>query len=283
MSDFFRDALKTANSIIGSFDEYAGLYHLTLIGECYDGNDDTNVATAGSGYLTISFDETSNGWSSFKSFKQERGISLNNTYYSFYNGNLWKHNAPLALRNNFYGLGTQTSYIEPIFNDAPSLIKQFNTIGYEGTEGWELSFLETDIGTIGVLPATSTSINTTLQIIGTAINASITGEDNICAKEGETISWVITATPISFAYEFTALNNEFANEITLSGNNNVTISTPVLNSDGNIIFQVTYVVGASNTIQQLTVGGTGEVLANLPALLTINNTDEVSFSIVSPA
>ena len=278
MSDFFRDALKTANTIIGSFDEYAGLYHLTLIGECYDSNEDTNVATAGSGYLTISFDETSNGWSSYKSFKQERGISLNNTYYSFYSGNLWKHNAPLALRNNFYGLGTQTSYIEPIFNDAPSLVKQFNTIGYEGTEGWELSFLETDIGNIGILPTTSTSINTTLQITGIAVNSSITGEANICAKEGESISWIITATPISFAYEFIT-----AGDITLSGNNNVTVSAPILNGDGNIVFQITYTVGSSNTIQQLTVGGTGAVLANLPALLTINTTDAVALSTITPA
>ena len=278
MSDFFRDSLKTANTLIGSFDEYAGLYHLTLIGECYDSNEDTNVATASSGYLTISFDDTSNGWSSYKSFKQETGISLNNIYYSFYAGNLWKHNAPLVARNNFYNLGTQPSYIEAIFNDSPSTVKQFNTVGYEGTSGWELSFLETNIGTIGVIPTPTVSVDTALQITGIAINSSITGEANICAKEGESISWIITATPISFAYEFIT-----AGDITLSGNNNVTVSAPILNSDGNIVFQITYTVGSSNTIQQLTVGGTGAVLANLPALLTINTTDAVALSTITPA
>ena len=42
-------------------------------------------------------------------------------------------------------------------------------------------------------------------------------------------------------------------------------------------------VGNSNTIQQLTVGGTGAVLANLPALLTVNATDAVALANVSPA
>ena len=76
MSDFFRDALKTATEIIGSYDEYHGLYNLTIIGEGYQGNDDTNIATAGNNYFTLSFDENSKGWSSFKSFKQEGGISF---------------------------------------------------------------------------------------------------------------------------------------------------------------------------------------------------------------
>ena len=283
MSDFFRDALKSAEGMVASFDEYSGLYNLTLLGTCYDSQEDTNVSTASNNYITISFDESSMGWCSFKSFKQERGISLNNTYYSFYSGNLWQHDDPIVERNNFYNLGVQPSYIEPIFNDAPSLIKQFNTVGYEGTKGWEIEYIETDITSVGTIPTPAVSINTTLQIVGTAVNASITGEASICANQGETVSWVITASPISFAYEFTALNNEFVNQITLSGNNNVTVSAPVLNSEGNIVFQVTYVVGNSNTIQQLTVGGTGAVLANLPALLTVNATDAVALATVSPA
>ena len=32
--------------------------------------------------LTISFSETSKGWTSFKSFVQDSGLSLNNDYYT---------------------------------------------------------------------------------------------------------------------------------------------------------------------------------------------------------
>lgn len=30
-------------------------------------------------------------------------------------------------------------------NDSPSTVKQFNTIGYEGNEDWEITFIQTDI------------------------------------------------------------------------------------------------------------------------------------------
>ena len=57
MADFFRDALKQSTSVIGSYDEYSKIYELTLIGSGFDSNEDTNVATASDGYLTIAFDD----------------------------------------------------------------------------------------------------------------------------------------------------------------------------------------------------------------------------------
>ena len=280
MSDFFRDALKASTSIMGSYDEYSGLYMLTLKGQGYDGNKDTNVATAADGYLTIAWDESSGGWSSFRSFNQESGLSLNNTYYTFFQGNLWKHNdLTPGFRNNFYGLGTQPSYVDPIFNDAPSTIKQFNTVGYEGTTGWVLSFVSTDISSIGNIPQPATIISTSLQIVGTAVNGSITGENTIIAKQNDVITWIITATPISSAYKFVS-----PGDITLSGNVNLNVINPTgLTNEGNIVFRVSHTVGSSDSIQTLNVGGVGAVLANLPALLTINTTDAVTFSDLTPA
>ena len=73
MGGFFRDALKTSTEVIGSYDEYHGLYNVTIIGEAYEGDEDTNLATASDNYFTISFDENAKGWCSFKSFKQENG------------------------------------------------------------------------------------------------------------------------------------------------------------------------------------------------------------------
>ena len=151
MSDFFRDALSKSKEVIGSYDEYHGLYNLTIIGDCYDSETDTNVATAADGYFTISFDENAKGWTSFKSFKQESGLTLNNKYYTFNSGKLYEHNSEDVNRNSFYGAAAADSYIEPILNDGPSLVKTFNTISYEGDTGWELDFLRTDLSDIGTV------------------------------------------------------------------------------------------------------------------------------------
>ena len=280
MSDFFRDALKASTSIVGSYDEYSSLFMLTIVGQGLDGNEDTNVGTAADGYLTLAFDENSQGWSSFRSFNQESGLSLNNTYYTFFTGNLWKHNDPtVGFRNNFYGLGTQPSYVEPIFNESPSTIKQFNTIGYEGSTGWTLDFIETDVSSIGTLPTPATIISTSLQIIGTAVNGSVTGESTLIGKQNDVITWIITARPISSAYNFI-----LPTDITLSGNTSLSVINPTsLTSEGNIVFRVSYTVGSADSIQTINVGGVGAVLANLPALLTINTDDAVTFSDLTPA
>ena len=278
MSDFFRDALKRSTKIIGSYDEYHGLYNLTIIGEAYSSGEDTNVATANDNYFTVSFDENAQGWPSFKSFKQESGISLNNNYYTFNNGSLWQHNSEEVDRNNFYNAGTVKSYVETIFNDAPSLIKQFNTIGYEGDEGWNLDFVETDISTTGTLPTTTQAFNTTLRLSGVSANSILSGERSILANTGNIIKWVIFVEPKSSDYKFTSIN-----DVTLTGNPNLVVTNPTAIVDERLAFQVAYTVGNSDTIQSLTVGGVGASLAFTVALLTINTGDSVSNASVSPA
>ena len=280
MADFFRDALKAAITITSSYDEYSSLLMLTIVGQGLDGNPDTNVGTATDGYLTIAYDENSKGWSSFRSFNQESGLSLNNTYYTFYQGSLWRHNDTTpGFRNNFYGLGTQPSFVQPIFNESPSTIKQFNTLGYEGSSGWLLSFIETDVTSMGTLPQTITTISTSLQIIGTAVNGSLTGESTLIGKQGDVVQWIITATPISLAYKFLT-----PGDITLGGNSSLTVTNPTgLTAEGNIVFRVAYTIGSADSIQTLTVGGVGAILASTPALLTINVNDAVANATPTPA
>jgi hypothetical protein len=278
MSDFFRDALKSSTKIIGSYDEYHGLYNLTIVGESYSSNKDTNVATSEDNYFTISFDEGAKGWTSFKSFNQESGISLNNTYYTFYQGKLWQHNSEGVTRNNFYNLGTKESYIEAIFNDAPSLVKQFNTIGYEGTEGWNLDFINTDISSIGVLPTTTDAFNTILKLQGVSDNSILIGERSIKSNPTSVIQWVIFVEPKSSDYKFTSVN-----DVTLTGNSNLTVTNPSAIVDNKLAFLVEYTVGNSDSTQTLNVGGIGASLAFTVALLTINTGDSVSNASVSPA
>jgi hypothetical protein len=87
---------------------------------------------------TITFNEKSKGWTSFKSFVPELGISSVNQYYTFNNGQLWKHHTN-EIRNTFYGIGpaedsSAESSITPVLNLQPELVKHFNTLNYEGTQ-----------------------------------------------------------------------------------------------------------------------------------------------------
>ena len=285
MSDFFRDALKQSTSIVSSYDEYSRIYELTIIGEGFDSNPDTNVATASDGYLTATFSERSQGWTSFRGYKQEGGLSLNNTYYTFNGGNLWEHHSKNVSRNNFYNSGTQESYLIPVFNDSPSTVKQFNALSYEGDSGWELEFIRTDIASIGVLPTLATSYTTTLQLSGSAANSVFNGANTVQAKQGDLISWAIFVSPLNSQFVF---NN--VNDITLTpaSGSSLSITNPVgtapfESTDGRLVFLVQHIVGNANSIQTLNIGGIGASLAFTVALLTVNIIDTVSNSSITPA
>ena len=93
----------------------------------------TYTNTSGNYDTTVSFSERAKGWTSFKSWAQESGVSLNNTYYTFKGGHIHEHHVESQPRNNFYG-NQYDSSIEVLFNEAPESVKSFNTLNYEGTQ-----------------------------------------------------------------------------------------------------------------------------------------------------
>lgn len=125
MEDWFNDNLKSAQAVVGSFDDNKGEYNVTI-------HDLVNPGWKKNVY-TLSFDESVNGWVSFKSFIPEQGVSLNNQYFTFKNGDLYLHHYPEVNRNKFYGTDYDSS-ITPILNDVPESVKQFKTLNYEGTQ-----------------------------------------------------------------------------------------------------------------------------------------------------
>ena len=283
MAGFFRDALKNSTEVIGSYDEYHGLYNLTIIGECYEGDEDTNVATASDNYFTVSFDENARGWPSFKSFKQEGGLSLNNRYYTFNSGKLYKHNSNNVNRNSFYGAASADSYVEPILNDSPSTIKTFNNISYEGDTGWELDFLSTDLSDVGVVPTPINCFDITLQITRAnstvGANTLITGERTARGKQNDIVTWAVFVEPKNSDFKFNVVNDV---TLTYSGSQTVSITNPTAIVDGKLVFNVSYTIGTSNQTLELAVGGTGASLAFTVALLSISIGDSVSDAAVSP-
>jgi hypothetical protein len=113
---------------------------------------DTRVPTVG--YSTLVFDEAINGWVSFYSFNPVFMGSLKDKFYSMNgtialngdNSYIWQHYTSQINRFNeeenyqtFYGLDADSN-ITFVFNPSPSISKNFLTVNYEGTNGWEVDY-----------------------------------------------------------------------------------------------------------------------------------------------
>ena len=102
---------------------------------------------------TLTYSETAQGFPSFYSYIPDMMIGMNNYFYSFKNGNLWRHNTN-AVRNSYYGLVAESSpsSITSVFNDSPLENKIFKTINLESTNAWSTT-LQTDLQTNGRIDA----------------------------------------------------------------------------------------------------------------------------------
>ena len=107
----------------------------------------TQVTQQESSYKTLAFDEEINGWVSFFSYKPTQMFSLVNKYYTtgastdvnsteLYQQYYTTVPDPLT-RGVFYGV-RKPSNVTFVFNPQPDVMKNFNTISYEGSNGWEV-------------------------------------------------------------------------------------------------------------------------------------------------
>ena len=147
MIDFFRDQLGYIGStgkIIGGWDVHNKQYVVSLQPNAFTSPSESRGQQLPS--YTLAFDEDSLGWTSFFSYIPNYMDGLRNNYYSLKDGNIWVHYSPNVNRGNFYGV-TYTSYVTFVLNPNPSMVKNFNTINYEGTQGWIMNSLYTDTDT----------------------------------------------------------------------------------------------------------------------------------------
>jgi hypothetical protein len=86
---------------------------------------------------TLTYSEGVKGFPSFYSYYPDYMIGMNNYFYSFKNGNLYRHNVN-ALRNTYYGTHTASS-IKSVFNQSPLEVKLFKTISLESDSPWGVS------------------------------------------------------------------------------------------------------------------------------------------------
>jgi hypothetical protein len=135
MSNFFRDKLSAVgnnNPILGMWDMHNKEYVVSI--QNSDGS-----------YNTLAFDEDVQGWTSFFDYKPNHGDSLRNDFYTFKNGEIWKHYSTTTNWGNFYGVNNNST-IKVVFNPDVSVVKTFKTVNYEGSTGWEVTnfYTETD-------------------------------------------------------------------------------------------------------------------------------------------
>ena len=91
---------------------------------------------------TLTYDEGVQGFPSFYTYYPDWMIGMNNYFYTFKGGNLYRHNVNES-RNTFYGVFSP-SKMESVLNTSPLENKLFKTLNLEGDDAWGAT-LETDI------------------------------------------------------------------------------------------------------------------------------------------
>jgi len=156
MKTWFRENLRASNRHLGTFDKINGEYNLTL--------------TEGRS-TTLSFNEASKGWVSFKSFIADSGVSISGKYITTKNNHIYEHyvdileSSPSGSSSNYGSSGGKVinrnvfyppvpddgqyvyggtndnlsdyftpSSIDIVFNDIPSSVKSFKSVNYEGSQ-----------------------------------------------------------------------------------------------------------------------------------------------------
>ena len=121
------------DKVIGTYDNYYDNYVVSM--------QQSDLST----YNTLSFNESNNGWTSFWDYNPSFGGTLDNVYYTTKGGSIWKHYDEGVINNKgeFYGVLYSTS-VTLSFNPMVSISKNFQTVNYEGTNGWQADFFLSD-------------------------------------------------------------------------------------------------------------------------------------------
>ena len=105
---------------------------------------------------TLSFDESIRGWTSYYTYRPNIIFSSKNTFYSFKSGKIWKHYDESVINNRgvFYNSYNSSSIIF-VVNTNPSVKKVFQTVNYEGDNGFQINFFRSDFQRVDSNPGSS--------------------------------------------------------------------------------------------------------------------------------
>ena len=143
----FRTYIK--DKIQGAWDIYDRNYTISLQQESQ------------SDYHTLAFDESVLGWPTFYTYRPGEMFSLKNTFFSTNSGEIYQHyfEGGGNNRNTFYGTASKSS-ITFVFNPVPNVNKNFLTVGYEGSNGWQAESFISDLQGLQEVPSNYVNPNT---------------------------------------------------------------------------------------------------------------------------
>ena len=168
MRSWFRDNLRDSRQLIGTYDAVSEEYNLSIV-----------YWPGGNTSLTVTFNEESKGWVSFKSFVAACGGTVSGVYFTSPNssGDIYRHYSENVNRNTFYGV-KHNSKLSFVFNEAPGSVKKFQTMNYEGTQAKINAF---------------TTVEDVLDVLGRNLGDLNDGEYyNLVNKQGWWVSDIFT-------------------------------------------------------------------------------------------
>ncbi len=148
-SGFFNFQYK--NKIVGGWDNFNRYYTVSL-------QPTPTFVDLNTNYDTLAYDESVRGWVSFFTFKPSFIFSLKGQTYSTVDYSLYNHYQNTSDGNFgvFYGVAN-SSIINFLVNFNPSTRKVFQTINYEGDNGWKVTSMQSDLTRVDKAPNTVSS------------------------------------------------------------------------------------------------------------------------------
>ena len=136
-SGFFSFDYKS--KIVGGWDNFNRYYTISM-------QPTPTYVDLQTNYGTLSYDENVRGWVSFFTFKPSFIFSLKGQTYSTVDYSLYNHyqNTNNGNFGVFYGVAN-SSTINFLVNANPSTRKVFQTINYEGDNGWKITSMQSDL------------------------------------------------------------------------------------------------------------------------------------------
>ena len=138
------------DKVVGAWDNFGSNYTLSYQKALLQEKDQEQFTFLNNDKIentsTLSFDESVTGWSSYYTYRPDIDFSLKGNFYSFKNAQIWKHYSEDVINNRgvFYNTANPSS-VEFVINAQPSVKKVFQTINYEGDNGFEMVYLKSDL------------------------------------------------------------------------------------------------------------------------------------------
>jgi len=142
LRSYFRNLFneKEVGQITGSYDDFYNTYVLNL--KLDEGKYET-------WFWKESINQDGGGWVSNQRFNPEDMVAINGNFYTFKDGNIFRHNArDIGIYNTFYSVKEPSKFTIAL-NNTPNNRKNFKTIELDGSDKWKID-LKTNLSSTAV-------------------------------------------------------------------------------------------------------------------------------------